>query len=118
MSQAPFLRPPLYDPGAPRQTVSVTLNADLYAKAKSLDINTSRVAEEALAYVVRQKLNEQIKCEVDQDIRVLNAMVEAHRDEFDAMQRELDQLNLDAARGDQPAAAPAPAPSSARRRRR
>ncbi len=114
MSQAPFLRPPLYDPGAPRQTVSVTLNTDLYTKAKSFGINTSRVAEEALAYVVRQKLNEQIKREVDQDIRVLSAMVEAQRDEFDAMQRELDQLNLDAARADQLEATTPPVP---RRRR-
>ena len=40
---------PLFDPKAAKQTVSITLNSDLYAKAKSLGINASKVAEEALA---------------------------------------------------------------------
>lgn len=43
------MRDPLYAPKAPKQTVSITLNSDLYAKAKSLDINVSKVAEEAIA---------------------------------------------------------------------
>jgi post-segregation antitoxin (ccd killing protein) len=34
-----------------KQTVSITLNSDLYAQAKAL-INTSQVAEEALAYEI------------------------------------------------------------------
>ena len=38
-----------YDPKAAKQTVSITLNSDLYAKVKSLGINASKVAEEALA---------------------------------------------------------------------
>jgi len=43
------MRKPQFDPKAAKQTVSITLNSDLYAKAKSLGINASRVAEEALA---------------------------------------------------------------------
>ncbi len=43
------MRDPVFNPNAAKQTVSITLNSDLYAKAKSLGINTSRVAEEALA---------------------------------------------------------------------
>jgi antitoxin CcdA len=43
------MRDPLYSPKAPKQTVSITLNSDLYAKAKSVGINASRVAEEAIA---------------------------------------------------------------------
>jgi post-segregation antitoxin (ccd killing protein) len=43
------MRDPLYSTKAPKQTVSVTLNSDLYAKAKILGINVSRVAEEAIA---------------------------------------------------------------------
>jgi post-segregation antitoxin (ccd killing protein) len=43
------MRDPLYTPKAPKQTVSITLNSDLYAKAKSAGINASKVAEEAIA---------------------------------------------------------------------
>ena len=43
------MRDPLYAPKAPKQTVSITLNSDLYAKAKSVGINASKVAEEAIA---------------------------------------------------------------------
>lgn len=43
------MRSSLYDLKATKQTVSVTINSDLYAQAKGLAINTSRVAEEALA---------------------------------------------------------------------
>ena len=43
------MRNPLYAPKAPKQTVSITLNSDLYAKAKSAGINASKVAEEAIA---------------------------------------------------------------------
>jgi len=43
------MRDPLYEPRAAKQTVSITLNSDLYAKAKALGINASKVAEEALA---------------------------------------------------------------------
>ena len=38
-----------FDAGARKRTVSLTLNADLYAKAKDSGINLSKVAEEALA---------------------------------------------------------------------
>ena len=43
------MRKPLFEPKAVKQTVSITLNSDLYAKAKAFDINASRVAEEAIA---------------------------------------------------------------------
>ncbi len=43
------MRKPLHDLKAGKQTVSITLNSDLYAKAKSLGINASKVAEEAIA---------------------------------------------------------------------
>ena len=42
------MRIPLYDHGARRKTVSVTLNADLVARAAAHGINISRVAEAAL----------------------------------------------------------------------
>ena len=50
------MRGPPYNAKAPKQTVSVTLNSDLYGKAKSLGINASKVAEEALLTELRQDL--------------------------------------------------------------
>ena len=38
------MRSPLYDVNARRKTVSVTMNADLVAKASALGINISRTA--------------------------------------------------------------------------
>ena len=35
-----------YNVKAPKQTVSVTINSDLYVQSKSLGINASQVAEE------------------------------------------------------------------------
>ncbi len=55
------------DLAAPKQTVSLTLNSDLYTKAKSVGINASRVAEQALSneYAVKrsEQLQEQLKAE-------------------------------------------------------
>ena len=42
------MRTPLYDVNARRKTVSITLNADLVAKASALGINISRTAEAAV----------------------------------------------------------------------
>jgi post-segregation antitoxin (ccd killing protein) len=84
-----------YDPSAPRQTVSITLNSELYAQARALDINASRVAEEALAYRVKEKRAEQIRREIEQDVAALGALVEAHREEFDDMDREFERLRTE-----------------------
>ena len=44
------MKDPFFESKAPKQTVSITLNSDLYSKAKSMGINASKVAEEALAH--------------------------------------------------------------------
>jgi post-segregation antitoxin (ccd killing protein) len=49
------MRNPTYDRGARKRTVSLTLNADLYAKPKGAGINLSKVAEEALAQALAQR---------------------------------------------------------------
>ena len=67
-----------YDTGARKRTVSLTLNADLYAKARGAGINLSKVAEEALAQALAQRLAEQARAEIRQDLGALNAFVEAH----------------------------------------
>ena len=72
------MRSVLYDAGARKRTVSITLNADLYAKAKGAGINLSRVAEKALADAMAQHLAEQVRAEIRQDLGALNAFVETH----------------------------------------
>ena len=76
-----------YDPGARKRTVSLTLNADLYAKAKSAGINLSKVAEQALAHEFAKRLAEQIEADIRQDLGALNAFVEVHGS-FGEMVRE------------------------------
>src|SRR5690606_11847938 len=55
---AGMARDSTYDHSARKRTVSLTLNGDLYAKAKELGINASRVAEEALAAELTRVLAE------------------------------------------------------------
>jgi post-segregation antitoxin (ccd killing protein) len=81
------MRSPLYDPKTAKQTVSVTLNADLYAQAKRFGINASQVAEEALAQEVARHKAEQLKAEIRQDIEALDAY-EAKYGSFPEMVRE------------------------------
>lgn len=72
------MRTPPYDTRARKRSVSVTLNADLYAKAKAAGINLSKVAEGALAKALAQHLMEQARADVRQDLAALSAFVEAH----------------------------------------
>ncbi len=67
-----------YDPTAPKQTVSVTLNSDLYAKAKSIGINASRVAEEALAGEYAARRAEAALRELQQDLAALARYEQEH----------------------------------------
>ena len=70
------MRNPAHDTGARKRTVSLTLNADLYTKAKGAGINLSKVAEEALAQA--QRLAEQARADINQDLGALNVFVEEH----------------------------------------
>jgi antitoxin CcdA len=65
------MRDPLFEPKAPKQTVSITLNSDLYAKAKSMGINTSKVAEEALAREYSVGLRERLRTEIRDELIAL-----------------------------------------------
>jgi antitoxin CcdA len=69
---------PPYDTRAPKQTVSLTLNSDLYSKAKQLGINSSQVAEEALNVAVTARLTEKLKAEILQDLAAYNGYVAEH----------------------------------------
>jgi antitoxin CcdA len=72
------MREPLFDAKAAKQTVSITLNSDLYAKAKSIGINTSKVAEEALAQEYAQRRSEVLLAEIRQDLAAVAAYAEQH----------------------------------------
>ncbi len=72
------MRDPNFDPNAPKQTVSVTLNSDLYAKAKSVGINASRVAEEAIAEEYAKRRKEALLKELRQDLAAVEKYEEQH----------------------------------------
>jgi post-segregation antitoxin (ccd killing protein) len=88
------MREPKYNLKAPKQTVSLTLNSDLYAQAKALKINTSKVAEEALAYEVDRRRAEKLKAEIREDIEALDAY-EAKHGSFVDLAREHYQSDSD-----------------------
>jgi len=81
------MRSSTYNVKAAKQTVSVTINSDLYALAKGLGINTSQVAEEALADEVARHKAKRLKGEIQQDLEALNAY-EAQHGSFAEMVRE------------------------------
>ena len=72
------MRNPLFEPKAAKQTVSITLNSDLYAKAKSLGINTSKVAEEALAREYAQRRSAAVTAELKQDLAAVDSYSDHH----------------------------------------
>jgi post-segregation antitoxin (ccd killing protein) len=72
------MRDPLFEPKAPKQTVSITLNSDLYGKAKSMGINTSKVAEEALAHEYSVGLRERLRTEIRDELIALEKYEAEH----------------------------------------
>jgi len=72
------MRDLLFEPKAPKQTVSITLNSDLYAKAKGAGINTSRVAEEALASKYAELCGEALLAELRAGMAAVDAYSEQH----------------------------------------
>ena len=80
-------RNPAYDLKAAKQTVSLTINSDLYAQAKRLGINASQLAEEALGHEVAKRKAERLRDEVRRDLEALDAY-EAEHGSFAEMVRE------------------------------
>ena len=77
-SWPPGIREPAYRLDAPRQTVSLTLNSDLFARLKGLGVNVSRVAEQALAEELERLRRRAIEAEVRADVEALNAYEAEH----------------------------------------
>jgi len=68
----------LYDAGARKRTVSLSLNADLCAKAKNAGINLSKVAEEALGHALALHLAKQVRADIRRDLEAYNAFIETN----------------------------------------
>lgn len=68
------MRRAVYDVTAPKRSVSLTLNADLYARAEAEGINVSEVTEEAFAAALVDRIKEDIR----RDIEALNAYITEH----------------------------------------
>lgn len=93
---APFMRPPPYDLRAAKQTVSLTINSDLYAQARRLGVSASQVAEEALAHEVARLNAERLREEIRKDLQALDDY-EAKYGSFAEMARQHYEKNSDGA---------------------
>ena len=71
---------PVYDATARKQTVSLTLNCDLYARVRAAGMNASRIAEAALAQALKTHEAERLKAEIREDIKALASYVAKHGD--------------------------------------
>lgn len=69
------MKSPLFNPGARRSTVSLTLNSDLYAKARQAGINVSRVAEQSLAQAYTEYRAAVLQRELEQDRKSIDEYV-------------------------------------------
>ena len=88
------MKEPLFDESAARRTVSLTLNSDLYARAKAAGINVSRVAEQALAGAYAEKAREALRAQMAEDLRALDAFAEKYgsfSEDMDAWEATLDE---------------------------
>ena len=81
------MRTSLYDAHARKRIVSLTLNADLCAKARDAGINLSKVAEDALAQALSLRMAERLRAEIQRDLAAHDAFVEQHGS-FASMVRE------------------------------
>lgn len=70
----------LFDHAAPKQTVGLDLNSDLYSKARAAGIDASRVAEEALIRALFVKQRERLRDEIRQDMEAVARYVAQHGD--------------------------------------
>jgi antitoxin CcdA len=72
------MRTPLYNLNARRKTVSITLNADLVAKASALGINISRTAEAAVIRAFEEAERANIRDELREASRITDELVAKH----------------------------------------
>jgi antitoxin CcdA len=86
----------LYEQAAKKRTISVRLNADLYARAKQAGLNVSQVAEDGLAQALLRRLGESVKAEIRQDLEAYNAYVAEHGSPADLLREWAEPEDEDA----------------------
>jgi antitoxin CcdA len=64
------------EPKTRKRTVSLTIDPRLYAEARSLGVNASRIAEEALTGEVARRRAEALAAEIRLDLEAANAYVD------------------------------------------
>jgi post-segregation antitoxin (ccd killing protein) len=69
---------PLIKTKTGKQTVSLTINSDLFAQAKGFGINVSQIAEDALTREVAARKAELLKSEIRQDLEACSAYAAKH----------------------------------------
>ena len=67
----------LFDAQAPKKPANLSINSDLLAKARALNINLSATLEKALAEQLKQKQRELWRKQNAQAIKAYNRFVEA-----------------------------------------
>ena len=74
------MRDQLFDPGARKRTVSLTVNGDLYDRARGANLPVSRIAEEAIAAALRQRMAAAIRAGIAKDVAALDRVCAEHGD--------------------------------------
>jgi post-segregation antitoxin (ccd killing protein) len=72
------VREPAYLVDAAKQTVSLTINSDLFARLKSLGVNASRIAEEAFAQELERQRRAAIEADVRRDLTAIQSYEDKH----------------------------------------
>ena len=80
---------PLYDLTAQKRTVSVTVNGDLYVKAKEAGLDVSGIVEAALVEGLKRKNKEAIRAEIAAEMAALNAFEAEHGSFADMVRKHL-----------------------------
>ncbi len=70
----------LFDPGARKREVRLSINGDLYSKAQAAGVDTTGVAEAAIARALHQANREQLLADIRTDMEVVDRFIAEHGD--------------------------------------
>ena len=72
-----------YDPAAPKRAANLSINSDLLAKARALDINLSQTLERELGRLVEADARRRLQEEADRTCEIWNAFEREHGSAID-----------------------------------
>ena len=91
------MRRPFFDPQARKKTVSLTINGDLWDKARAEGLNLSEIAEGAIRDRFVERMRVRVQAEIDRDLAAYNAFVEEHGSFADAVREHYATRDADEA---------------------